>query len=108
MRKIGLAIVALLSGSVAGCAAASDPIPVGPDSFMVTAPETLNGHGRDLVLKAANRTCAAENTHMILRRLDASGLSIGLVFSCVTTNDPEYQRPNLRREPNIIIEERRS
>jgi len=87
-----------------GCAVASEIVPIGKDSFMVTAPETLGGKGRILVVISANQYCASQNTHMIVRRIDANGLAVSLMFSCVSENDPEYQRPNLRKEPSVIIE----
>jgi hypothetical protein len=89
-----------------GCAVASEIVPIGKDNFMVTAPETLGGTGRILVVKSANGYCASQNTHMIVRRLDANALSVSLMFSCVSEDDPEYQRPNLRKDPNVIIDNR--
>jgi hypothetical protein len=99
MIVLGLALMT-------GCAVASDIVPIGKDSFMVTAPETLGGTGRIIVANSANRYCASQNTHMIVRRIDANGLVVSLMFSCVSENDPEYQRPNLQKEPNVIIENR--
>ena len=91
---------------LAGCAAASQIVPVGRDSYIVTAPETLGGTGRIIVAKAANQYCDSSGNHMIVRRLDGSALTVSLVFSCVSVDDPEYKRPNLRNEPNVIIENR--
>jgi hypothetical protein len=49
---------------------------------------------------------------MIIRRTDSaiegfnnSGMNT-LVFSCVTDTDPEYQRPNLRKDPAVVIDNR--
>lgn len=87
-----------------GCAFASDIVPMGKDSYMVTAPETVMGKGRIIALKAANQYCDSQNNHMIVRRLDANALTIGLTFSCVSEDDPEYKRPNLKKDPSVIIE----
>jgi hypothetical protein len=63
--------------------------------------------------KTANQYCDSRGQHMIIRRTDANGIAglgpvtSSLVFSCVASNDPEYQRPNLRRDPNVVIEDRR-
>lgn len=102
--KIIRALIVLGLPLLIGCAVASDIVPVGKDSYMVTAPETIGGKGRILVVNAANKYCASQDSHMIMRRMDASGLAVSLMFSCVSEDDPEYQRPNLKKEPNIIIE----
>lgn len=91
---------------VTGCAVASQIVPMGRDSYLVTAPETLNGTGRIIVVKSASQYCESSGTHMIVRRLDGNALTVSLVFSCVASDDPEYRRPNLRKEPNVIIENR--
>jgi len=79
---------------------------MGKDSYMVTAPETVMGKGRIIVLKAANQYCASQDNHMIVRRLDANAVDVSLTFSCVSEDDPEYKRPNLKKDPNVIIENR--
>jgi hypothetical protein len=91
---------------VTGCAVASQIVPMGRDSYLVTAPETLGGTGRILVVKSANQYCDSGGTHMIVRRLEGNAFTVSLIFSCVTSDDPEYRRPNLRKEPNVIIENR--
>jgi hypothetical protein len=63
--------------------------------------------------KTANQYCDALGKHMIIRRTDTNGIAglgpvtASLVFSCVASDDPEYQRPNLRSDPNVVIEDRR-
>jgi hypothetical protein len=46
---------------------------------------------------------------MIVRRIDTKGRFNGesteFIFSCVEKNDPEYQRPNLRKDPTTVIED---
>ncbi|MDB6043565.1 MAG: hypothetical protein JWM63_2116, partial [Gammaproteobacteria bacterium] len=34
-----------------------------------------------------------------------NGESTEFIFSCVEKNDPEYQRPNLRKDPTTVIED---
>jgi hypothetical protein len=63
--------------------------------------------------KAANQYCDTLGKHMIIRRTDGNGVpglgpvTSNMVFSCVASDDPEYQRPNLRHDPNVVIEDRR-
>lgn len=92
----------------------TDVVPVGPDSYMVsaTALGVIASQAPINAARAANNYCEQQGRHMIIRRSDNSLLSGGpvsnsLVFSCVTDNDPEYRRPNLRREPNVVIEDQR-
>ena len=91
---------------ITGCAVASQIVPMGRDSYLVTAPEMLGRTGQILVVKSANQYCESGGTHMIVRRLDGNALTVSLVFSCVASDDPEYRRPNLRKEPNVMIENR--
>ena len=49
----------------------------------------------------------------MVRRFDsAAGVFDGtqsttLVFSCVAEDDPEYTRPNLTKDPSVVIEDQR-
>jgi hypothetical protein len=105
-QAIMIKIVGVVSlVTLAGCATASQIVPMGRDSYLVTAPETLGGTGRILVAKSANQYCESGGTHMIVRRLDANGFTVSLIFSCVSADDPEYKRPNLRKDPNVIIQD---
>ncbi len=101
IAKIGIILCVII---LTGCAVASDVVPMGKDSYMVTAPETVMGQGRIIALKSANKYCASQDNHMIVRRLEANALTISLTFSCVSEDDPEYQRPNFKKDPSVIIE----
>jgi hypothetical protein len=60
--------------------------------------------------KSANQYCDARGQHMIIRRTDGNGIAglgpvtSSLVFSCVASNDPEYQRPNLLDNRNATAD----
>jgi hypothetical protein len=98
-----------------GCVSTSEIVPVGRDSFMISATTrggATMGQAPIVAAKAANQQCAAIGRHMIIRRTDSaiegfnnSGINT-LVFSCVDETDPEYQRPNLRKDPNVLVESR--
>ena len=103
-RYAKLVLISYTTLLLTGCALPSEVVPMGKDSYMVTAPETIGGQGRIIVVNAANKYCSSQNTYMIVRRMDASGMAVSLMFSCVSEDDPEYQRPNLKKEPNVIIE----
>jgi hypothetical protein len=103
--------------TLAGCGVStSEVVPVGRDSFMLTSTARgglYAGQERTESAKAANQYCDALSKHMVIRRIDTNGIAglgpvtSNLVFSCVTSDDPEYQRPNLRRDPNVVVEDRR-
>jgi hypothetical protein len=112
MPKFILAIVTPLV--VAGCVSTTEIVPAGRDTFMVstTASDVVSGQAPIASVKAANKYCESRDQHMIIRRTDSLVRGLGpsmntLVLSCVGETDPEYQRPNLRHDPNVIIDDHR-
>jgi hypothetical protein len=90
---------------IAGCESTSDVVPAGKDSYLVSG--SVHGGmlgGRSLVdaTKKANEFCDKQGKVMIIRNTSTDGNATwsnevsNLVFSCVTKDDPEYQRPNLK------------
>ena len=91
-------------------------MPVGKDSYMIAGRDAggLNaGKGGIEAARQANAYCASMSKVIVIRRLDttpiplSSAQSTQLIFSCVAEDDPEYQRPNLKRDPTTIIEDQR-
>ena len=115
MRTAILGIVALLL--LAGCVSTTDIVPAGKDSYMVagSANGGANG-GKSLIAatKQANAYCGKLGKVMIIRNTETGGSAgwggehSNLIFSCVAENDPEYQRPNLRKEPTTVVEDQRA
>ena len=113
MKATTIAVAALL----AGCTTSSQVVPIGKDSYMVTAATSaFSGMNKSPHIKAAQRAnqyCDALAKHMIIRRMDTTGrvgfgnVSVNYLFSCVGENDPEYQRPDLRKEPTTVMEDAR-
>lgn len=107
-----LALACLL----AGCVGTSDIVPAGKDSYLIAghAGGSFNaGKGLIEATKQANAYCAKQQRFMVIRRTQESGnagfggQSDELIFSCVTADDPEYTRPNLRKDPTTIVEDGR-
>lgn len=106
MRITIVCAVALL----AGCVGASEIVPAGKDSYMVAGRANApNSQGQSLLeaTKAANAYCAKDGKFMVIRHTDIGG-TVGfggehanLIFSCVSADDPEYARPNLRRDNGV-------
>ena len=99
---------------VTSCVSSSDIVPVGKDSYLISgrANGGLNaGKGTIEATKRANAYCAGQNKFMIIRRVDTNGNeavfgeSANIIFSCVDQNDPEYTRPNLRKDPTTVVED---
>jgi hypothetical protein len=114
MRVVFLGFAAVLT---AACVSNSEIVPAGKDSYLVTG--AANGgmeSGKSMIAatKAANQYCGKMNKVMIIRRTDTGGSAgfggehSNLIFSCVDENDPEYQRPNLRKDPTTVIEDQRA
>ena len=103
-----------LIAALAGCVSSSDVVPMGKDSYMISGSGTGGlsiGKTSVAATKKANAFCATQQKFMIVRRLDTqpsfNAESTTLLFSCVAENDPEYQRPNLRKDPTTIVEDQR-
>jgi hypothetical protein len=111
MKIAVFAVVALLSG----CAVTSEVVPMGKDSYMLSSsspggPGVQNG--AVTAVKAASQYCEAHGKHMIFRhttstRFGLAGITTDLVFSCVDENDPEYTRPNVRKDNGVSTIENR-
>ena len=115
MKTIGLlaCILALLTG----CASTSAIAPYGKDSYILSVEDMWGGQSSGkLQVKAAQEAseyCAKQGKVMRVRNTSGQGVqwwtgtSSNLIFSCIDENDPENTRPNLRKEADTIIEDRR-
>lgn len=90
---------------------------MGKDSYIVTGNASggrFAGHGLLAASKKANEFCAAQDKFMIARRTDTTGNAAifgensSLIFSCVSASDPEYKRPDMRKDPNVIVQDARN
>lgn len=106
----------MLIGSLAlaGCVSTSEIVPAGKDTYMVTGAShggAAGGKEGAAALKAANAHCEKMGKHLQIRRTDSgyslNYASMNLIFSCLDENDPEYKRPDLRKDPTTIIEDQR-
>lgn len=109
--------ITLSAVALVGCATTSDVVPYGKDSFLLSSGDVWGGYSQGtLQVKAAQRAsafCAERGKVFVVRNAGGQGVqgwtstSSTLIFSCVSENDPEYQRPNLRKEADTVIEDRR-
>lgn len=109
MRKV---IIAISTTMICACVSTSEIVPAGKDSYMVTGAARGTHSGEAVAaLKVANAYCDKLGKHMQIRR-EETGYSLdyramNLIFSCLDADDPEYKRPDLRRDPTTVIEDQR-
>lgn len=98
---------------VAGCTTSTGIMPMGPDTYAVTAQSELGpGNAQKKALEDANAFAASKGKHMIPKSVqtradyDSFGDRIHvyeLTFRLVDSDDPEYQRTNLGQGPDLIV-----
>lgn len=102
--------------ALTGCVSTSEVVPAGRDSYMVSGSVRggmLAGNSVIEATKTANAFCAKQSRVMILRHTQTDGNAgfggehSSLLFSCVDESDPEYRRPNVRKDPTTVIEDER-
>jgi hypothetical protein len=100
-----------------GCASTSAIVPYGKDSYIINAEDVWGGLSPGkLQVHAAQKAdayCAKQGKVMRVRNTSGQGVqwwtgtSSNLIFSCIDENDPENARPNLKKEADTVIEDRR-
>lgn len=112
MKIAVFAVVALLTG----CVTASEIVPAGKDSYMVSASAQggmNSGKGIIEATKAANAYCSKMGKFIVIRHTDTGGNAgfggehSNLIFSCVNEDDPEYGRPRMRKDNGVSTIENR-
>ena len=115
MFRVSLAL-ALTATALSGCVSTTEIVPAGKDSFMIAgaAQGGMNsGHSIIAATKAANDYCAKQGKVMQIRNTSTAGSAgfggehSNLIFSCLSADDPEYTRPNLRKDNGVSTVESR-
>ena len=115
--KLKMIFVIVLTASLMyGCATPSKVVPYGKDTYLISVDDVWGGHSpAQLQVNAAekaNEYCSKQGKVIRVRNADEHGCwgwtstSSSLIFSCVDVTDYENTRPELRKDPNIIIENR--
>jgi hypothetical protein len=95
-----------------GCVT-SPIVPVGRDSYSVTARRCdMCSAAEGSSITSASRYCEHIGKHMVLRSMNNSSDWHGathstIFFSCLDANDPEYVRPNMRKDNGVSTTENR-
>ncbi len=93
---------------LAGCVTSS-VVAIGPQSYTLSATrcglcEPVNAYATE----QAGKYCVAQGRYLIVRNISGNNLqpmfpgSATINFSCVTEDDPEYQRPNMRKDDGVL------
>lgn len=103
--------------ALTGCASPSAITPYGKDSFIIAVDDAwgANSPGRLQVTAAqeANAYCTKKGKVLRVRNTSGQGTtgwtstSSTLIFSCLDEGDSENTRPDLRKEADTVVEDRR-
>jgi hypothetical protein len=111
MRAIVLTGAAVL---LTACAH-SGVVSIGPDTYMIANSEwgfTSGGVQKAKVMQEASDYCNSIGKKMLPISTHENDLEFGktpaaeVQFRCLSSDDPELQRPNLQPVPNVVIENR--
>src|SRR5581483_3142003 len=107
--------------ALSGCASSSSVfggssgiMTLGPDTYSVSENVIISFGGAVAAQGQANQKatayCASQNRSVLALHMEttpAPGSYVAsLTFRCLAPNDPELQRPNYKRDPNVIVERR--
>lgn len=110
--RIAIFAVAL---ALTGCEVSSPITPAGKDTYMVSSHvgACVSCSARIQSMKTANAYCAKSGLFAIVRTIDGATNPFGydngntMVFSCVSADDPEWKRLNLRPDNGVTTLEQR-
>jgi hypothetical protein len=116
------ALIGAVALIVAGCAATPAVLPVGPDTYLISARTDeisggVSGTHRN-VLVEANRYCASLGRKILItnsfdivlstelaRRNTSGARTVNVTFRCLAAGDLELQRPVFEQAPTSKIED---
>lgn len=101
---------------LAGCATSSGVLQLGPDTYTIsTAADMFRGGGagaRQEALTAAQKHCVSMGKELMTTNINVGGFvgggnTISVNFRCLAKGDPELQRPDFQRAPDVVIQDQR-
>jgi hypothetical protein len=115
MRSLTSLFAALL---LVGCAQSGGVLPMGPDTYSTSAAAAPARGGwseaRRLALTEANQHCASLGKEILVMDVSTATTNLygagsaSVTFRCLSPGDPELVRPDIRRVPDAVIEDRRN
>jgi len=108
-------LAALLA--IGGCAMSSGVQKLGPDTYSVSASAAPVRGGyseaRRIALEDANKYCSHIGREIVVTNVDTATTNVhgagsaDITFRCLLPGDPQLRRPEYRRAPDTVIEDRR-
>jgi len=112
-KKIGL-LLGLVTVTGVGCGLithSSGVLPMGPDTFSVSADDLSPTTAKQAALSQAQNHCKTLGKEILVTNTSFSrGVNRTLydvTFRCLSKSDPEYTRPTYERPADIRIEDQR-
>jgi outer membrane murein-binding lipoprotein Lpp len=113
MLILAAVVVAVL---LSGCVSTSDVLEMGKDTYSVSA--TADGmrsaaSARQSAFEAGKDMCTKQGKRFMFMNESMSRTRMGIdttvdvTFKCLSENDPEYTRPQIRQAPDVVIEDQR-
>ena len=103
--------------ALTACASTTGIVPVGPDTYTVSASATAERGGtmgaRILAIQQAGRYCTSIGRELLVTNITTKTINrfgegfSDVIFRCLPQGDPDLRRPDLRAPPNVVIEDRR-
>lgn len=115
MRTFSTFVLCFVAGSITvGCGSTGGVMPMGPDTFNVSASKHYTSGGAEAksnALLAANAHCASLGKEILVTNTSSSYAApfynSSITFRCLSKNDPELSRPNFQKSPDVVIEDKR-
>lgn len=115
-HKLKLIMVVALTVAFTGCISTSQVLEMGKDTYSVSA--TADGYrdaasARQSAFEAGAQKCTSLSKRFmfinesIARTRMGIDSTVNVTFRCLSDNDPEYVRPNIRQAPDLVIEDQR-
>jgi hypothetical protein len=113
---VPFAALALLLAAASGCVSTSEIVPAGKEGYMISGAANggaVSGQSIIAATMQANEYCAKQGKVMQIRNTNNGGSAgwggehSNLIFSCLAVDDPEYARPNLRKDNGVSTVESR-
>lgn len=113
MRYISILLI-IFTPILSSCASSSGVLPLGPDTYTISAGGVLTGSisGNDTkakqkALKEANQFCSKKGKYILVTNINMQSTGFGstsdITFKCLNKDDPEYKRPRYEKAPDIKV-----
>ena len=102
--------------AVVGCATTTEVTKLGRDTYTLSTYRSPAVGGttkaRQVAISSAGQYCQSIGKEVSIERIETSPTNLAanvliVIFTCLYYDDPSYQRPVYKREPGVIIEDRR-